>query len=109
VIPSLKQQTIVRLQKIQIGLGPVSKPGKRWVKIQMLIKSIYWFMFQKEPEYKIMQLTLFRRRLQTERVPSPLNTKEIKEKNILDCTDKSEKVKFEKHIFLFMKHVARNW
>ena len=35
VIPSLKQQTIVRLQKIQIGLGPVSKPGKRCLKIQI--------------------------------------------------------------------------
>jgi hypothetical protein len=28
MIPSLEQQTIARLQKIQIGLGPVSKPEK---------------------------------------------------------------------------------
>lgn len=41
-----------------------------------------------------MQLTLFRRRLQTERVPSPLNNKRKKK---LDCTDKSQKVKFKKH------------
>jgi hypothetical protein len=35
MIPSLEQQTIARLQKIQIGLGPVSKPEKRCFKIQI--------------------------------------------------------------------------
>jgi len=79
IIPSLKQQTIAHLQRTQIGLGPVSEPGKRWVKLNADIV----FIFQKEPENTDMQLTLFLRRLQTERVPSPLNNKRKLRKKII--------------------------
>lgn len=72
----------------------------------MLIKRIYQFKLQKEPKNKDVQLTLFRLRLHTDRVPSPLNNKrKLKKKRNQTAMISRRKKNFKN--MLLMKHITR--